>query len=233
MKTFKLPILAVMTLALITSCSLDYEDEPYSKRSYEKTFALLKEYIVVNELDQYELLVPQQTIDSLKVRPDFIGRIKSDLSEINMKVSNDMNNPDCKLVVMCTESQGAMIKKSAVDVKYEFMDEISQPRQPTRQSYAMPVYTTYGNSINFTSYQQVRTLSSISPGWGAYYFGFSSSTGKLSNGRDYVSFSGTSSINLTHFWYATNPNGDNTYWAFSAGPLGSGAIGWITFDPQY
>lgn len=231
MKTIKLLFLSTL-LVLISSCAFEYDDNPYSNRSFEKTYSLLKKYVIVNEHDQYELIVDQKIIDSLMIRPDHISRIQTDLLEINQKVLADMNDPNCVQVIMSTETQGVMVKKSDPSLKYEISSEEEFTLRSTREQIWMSLQPNNGNSRTFTSTAQVRTDLGVTPGWGTYYINFASSTGKMSSGSNRISWSGSGSINYINYWYANNPNGSNTQWTFTSGPLGSGANGSVVFSPQ-
>lgn len=83
----------------------------------------------------------------------------------------------------------------------------------------------------FTGGTQVRTDITLSPGWASpYVLNFTCRTGKLSSGKDYVYFTGTRGTTLTHYWYANNPNGNNTQWNFNAHGLSNGATGYVSFQ---
>ena len=59
---------------------------------------------------------------------------------------------------------------------------------------------------------------------------FNCKTGKLSDGKNYVFFTGTVGTTLTNWWYANNPNGNNTQWDFNANGLSNGAYGSVSFQ---
>lgn len=230
MNTTKLIIWSLFLL-LISSCTFNEIEDPCSGRSYETTYSLLKEYIFVNENNQYELVINEEIIESLRVRPTYIGLIKADLNKINQDIEKAMNDPLCSQVIMSTIKQGIMVKKSDPSLKLNISDEVEEENFIlTRAGNPwMTLYTNEGNGIKFTSTDQVHSVAYVSPGWGTYSVTIYCSTGKLSSGKNYTQWTGSMAITLNNWWYANNKNGDNTNWQFTSNPLGSGAQGSIVF----
>lgn len=227
----RLSLLLVMVGAILGSCKYDDEEKMYSSRSYGETYALLRSYIVVSESDEFELNASKDVIDSLRINPSYISKLKGDLCNINQQIKKALNDPLCSQVLMITERQGALVKKADANLKYEINSSDPNPII-TRANVYMNIDANQATNANFIGGSEVRTDISVSPGWASpYVINFNCRTGKLSgSSKDYILFTGTSSITLTNWWHANNPNGNNTQWDFFAHGLGNGAHGNAAFQ---
>lgn len=234
MKTLNLKfhflLLLVAACVVLGSCKDEDNEKMYSSRSYNDTYALLSSYIIVNESDEFELGVSKEVIDSLKINPGHIGKLQGDLFRINQQIRKALDDYQCSQVFMITERQGVLIKKSNPNLKYEISSN-GLNSIATRGNASMTIDPNQGGSAFFTGGTQVRSDISISPGWASpYVLNFNCKTGKLSDGKDYIFFTGTVGITLTNWWYASKPNGNNTQWDFNANGLSNGAYGSVSFQ---
>lgn len=227
---FHLLLLSIAACAVLGSCKDEDNEKMYSSRSYNETYALLSPYIIVNESDEFEINASKEVIDSLRINPGHIGKLKGDLISVNLQTRKALDDYQCSQVFMITERQGILIKKSTPSLEYEISPSVSS-LIATRGNASMTIDPNQGGWASFTGGTQVRTDISISPGWASpYVLNFNCKTGKLSDGKNYVFFTGTVGTTLTNWWYANNPNGNNTQWDFNANGLSNGAYGSVSFQ---
>ena len=227
---FRLLVLSVLVCVFLGSCAYDEEEKMYSSRSYDDTYALLCPYIIVNEYDEFELNVTKEVTDPLRIHPGHIARLKGDLCSINQQTKKALNDYQCSQVLMVTERQGVLVKKTAFNLKYEIGSD-DPSLIATRANTSMLIDPKQGGSASFTGGTQVRTDITISPGrTSPYVLTFDCSTGKLSNDQNYIYWAGTVGTTLTNWWQTNNPNGNNTQWSFNANGLSNGARGYVSFQ---
>ena len=229
---FRLLLLLVTVGTVLGSCAYDDDEKMYSSRSYDEAYALLRPYIIVNEYDEFELSATKEVTDPLRIYPGHIARLKGDLHSINLQTKKALNDYQCSQVLMVTERQGVLVKKTAFNLAYEIGSN-DPGLIATRADASMVIDSEEGGSASFTGGTQVRTDISISPGRNSpYVLTFDCSTGKLSNDQDYIYWVGTVGATLTNWWHANNPNGNNTQWSFSANGLSNGARGYVSFQSR-
>ena len=224
-------LLLVMMCAVFSSCKFDDDEKMYSSRSYNETYALLRPYIMVNESDEFELdAVYKEIADSLSINPGHISKLQGDLYVINQQIKKALNDSSCAQVLMITERQGALIKKTTPNLEYEISSK-DVSILATRANTSMNIDPNQERNAIFTGGPQVRTDINVSPGWASLYvLNFTCRTGKLNNGRDYIFWTGTAGSTFTNYWYANSPNGNNTQWNFNVHGLSNGATGYVSFQ---
>ena len=116
---FRLLLLLVTVGTVLGSCAYDDDEKMYSSRSYDETYALLRPYIIVNEYDEFELSATKEVTDPLRIYPGHIARLKGDLHSINLQTKKALNDYQCSQVLMVTERQGVLVKKTAFNLTYE------------------------------------------------------------------------------------------------------------------
>ena len=212
----------------LSSCSLDddMDDSPYSKRSFEKTYALVKDKIGVDSSGEYILSLNKDYMDSLRINPAHISQIENQLMQINQQIKASLDDPNCLYVIMSVSSGSYKLTKDAL-VSVNNDNEISTKGSAVSRASTVMQIGSGGGYCEFTGAASVKTEISISPGWaGPYSLSFSCSTGRLqSGGGRYIMYSGSSYFSNTNWWNSDAPNGNNTKWKFSAAPLSGGASG--------
>lgn len=227
---FPLLLLLVAVCAVLSACRFDEDEKMYSSRSYDETYALLRPYILVNESDEFELSAGKEVTDPLRIYPGHISKLKGELYDINLQIKKALNDPLCSQVLMVTERQGALIKKTAPNLKYEISS--NEPDIITTRADAyMTIDSDQGGSAVFTGGAQVRTDISMYPGSASpYVLNFHCKTGEFREGENYICWTGTVGSTLTNWWYANNPDGNNTRWSYNAKRLSDGATGYVSFQ---
>lgn len=227
---FCLLLFLATVCAFFSSCRYDVDEDIYSSRSYDETYALLRPYIIVNEYDEFELIAGKEVIDPLRIHPAHIARLKVELTTTNQRVRKALDDNQCSQVLMVTELQGVLVKKTPLNLIYEIGSD-NPNLIATRTDASMIIDSDKEVNASFTGGTEVRSNITIYPGrTSPYVLTFDCNTGKLSNGQDYIYLTGTVGTTLTNWWYTSNPNGNSTRWSFNANDLSNGASGIVSFQ---